>query len=378
MNIGIVCYPTYGGSGVVASELGISLANLGHKVHIISYSLPFRLNGYYENLFFHEVSANAYPLFEYVPYEPALSSKIVDVALHESLDILHVHYAIPHASAAFLAREILKSKGKYLPFVTTLHGTDITLVGKDPSYSPVVSFSINNSDAVTSVSADLKNETQAIFEIKNKIHVIPNFIDFSKIDYSIPTKKTFCESQEKLIIHISNFRPVKRAEDVVRIFHKLLQKSVNAKLIMVGDGPEKVNTENLCRELKICDKIRFIGKLDSVENILKTADLFILPSQTESFGLAALEAMACGVPVLCSNAGGLPEVVENGKSGYLCEVGDLDDFAQKAIEILDAKNLSEFKIQAQERAKAFDLRKILPLYVNLYQETIDKSLGLNG
>ncbi len=372
MKIGIVCYPTFGGSGVVATELGKALANEGHQVHFITYSQPARLDFFSANLFYHEVSVRDYPLFDYAPYESALASKLVDVVRFEQLDILHVHYAIPHASAAFMAKQILATYGINIPFVTTLHGTDITLVGKDATYKPVVTFSINQSDGVTTVSEDLKEDTYRHFEISKDIKVIPNFIDFNRFSLQPKDhfKKAIAPNNERILIHTSNFRKVKRTEDVIRMFHKVLEK-IPAKLLMVGDGPERSANEQLCRELDICDSVRFLGKQDAVEEILSVSDLFIIPSENESFGLAALEAMACKVPVISSNAGGLPELNVDDFCGYLCDVGDVEDMANKAVTILsNQKTLDYFKENALTRAKDFDLKKILPQYVAFYEEVI--------
>ena len=372
MKIGIVCYPTFGGSGVVATELGKALANEGHQVHFITYSQPARLDFFSANLFYHEVSVRDYPLFDYAPYESALASKLVDVVRFEQLDILHVHYAIPHASAAFMAKQILATYGINIPFVTTLHGTDITLVGKDATYKPVVTFSINQSDGVTTVSEDLKEDTYRHFDISKEIKVIPNFIDFNRFSLQPKDhfKKAIAPNNERILIHTSNFRKVKRTEDVIRMFHKVLEK-IPAKLLMVGDGPERSANEQLCRELNICDSVRFLGKQDAVEEILSVSDLFIIPSENESFGLAALEAMACKVPVISSNAGGLPELNVDDFCGYLCDVGDVEDMANKAVTILsNQKTLDYFKENALTRAKDFDLKKILPKYIAFYEEVI--------
>lgn len=372
MKIGIVCYPTFGGSGVVATELGKALANEGHQVHFITYSQPARLDFFSANLFYHEVSVRDYPLFDYAPYESALASKLVDVVRFEQLDILHVHYAIPHASAAFMAKQILATYGINIPFVTTLHGTDITLVGKDATYKPVVTFSINQSDGVTTVSEDLKEDTYRHFDISKDIKVIPNFIDFNRFSLQPKDhfKKAIAPNNERILIHTSNFRKVKRTEDVIRMFHKVLEK-IPAKLLMVGDGPERSANEQLCRELDICDSVRFLGKQDAVEEILSVSDLFIIPSENESFGLAALEAMACKVPVISSNAGGLPELNIDDFCGYLCDVGDVEDMANKAVTILSKQEtLDYFKENALTRAKDFDLKKILPQYVAFYEEVI--------
>ncbi|WP_258103226.1 N-acetyl-alpha-D-glucosaminyl L-malate synthase BshA [Marinoscillum sp. MHG1-6] len=374
MKIGIVCYPTYGGSGVVATELGKALAKEGHQVHFITYSQPSRLDFFNANLFYHEVSVKSYPLFDYPPYELALSSKMVDVVEHEGLDLLHVHYAIPHASAAYMAREILKAKGIHIPFITTLHGTDITLVGKDATYEPVVTFSINESDGVTAVSEDLKKDTLAHFDIKREIEVIPNFIDMDRFKKQKKEhfKKAICPNDEKLIIHTSNFRKVKRVRDVLDIF-KNVNETVPSKLLMVGDGPERYEMEEVCREYRICDDVRFLGKLEAVEEVLSVADLFLLTSEKESFGLAALEAMACEVPVISTNAGGLPELNLNGVSGFTCDVGDIKTMTEKAMHILDDRNLSTFKSNALKRALDFEVSNILPVYESLYNRTLQKT-----
>lgn len=378
MKIGIVCYPTFGGSGVVATELGKALADHGHQVHFITYSQPARLDFFSENLFYHEVSVSKYPLFDYAPYELALSSKMVDVVRFEKLDLLHVHYAIPHASAAFMAKQILATFGIHIPVVTTLHGTDITLVGKDLTYKPVVTFSINQSDGVTAVSDDLKKATYAHFDIQKDIKVIPNFIDLNRFNLKAKDhfKKAIAPQGERILIHTSNFRKVKRTQDVIHIFQKILEK-VPAKLLMVGDGPERVNCEQLCRDLKVCDHTRFLGKQDAIEEILSVADLFVMPSESESFGLAALEAMACKVPVISSNMGGLPELNVDGVTGYLDNVGDIDAMANHAIHILEnEERLNQFKENALLRAKEFDLSLILPMYESFYEEVIEKSKSI--
>jgi N-acetyl-alpha-D-glucosaminyl L-malate synthase BshA len=373
IKIGIVCYPTFGGSGVVATELGKALAKEGHKIHFITYSQPSRLDFLNENLFYHEVDFHSYPLFEYPPYELALASKMVSVVKNEKLDLLHVHYAIPHASAAYMAKQILKSHGITIPVVTTLHGTDITLVGKDASYEPVVTFSINQSDGVTAVSDDLRKATYDYFNITNEIEVIPNFIDLEKFKKQKKDhfKKAICPNGEMLIVHTSNFRKVKRMGDVIRVFANI-HKEIPAKLLMIGDGPERNKAETLCRELNICDNVRFLGKLEAVEEVLSVADLFLMPSEKESFGLAALEAMACEVPVISSNAGGLPELNIQGVTGFLSNVGDVDDMTRKALFVLDKNNLPTFKANALKRAKEFDITQILPLYEAHYQRVIDK------
>lgn len=373
IKIGIVCYPTFGGSGVVATELGKALAKQGHKVHFITYSQPSRLDFLNENLFYHEVNIQSYPLFEYAPYELALASTMVSVVQNEKLDLLHVHYAIPHASAAFMAKQILKSQGIIIPVVTTLHGTDITLVGKDASYEPVVTFSINQSDGVTAVSEDLRKETYASFKITNDIEVIPNFIDLKKFKKQKKDhfKKAICPNGEALVVHTSNFRKVKRVGDVIRIFSNIL-KEIPAKLLMIGDGPERVKAETKCRELGICDDVRFLGKLEAVEEVLSVADLFLMPSEKESFGLAALEAMACEVPVISSDTGGLPELNVQGVTGFMSPVGDVEDMTQRALYVLDKDNLPRFKENALKRAKEFDISQILPLYESYYQQVIEK------
>ncbi|HMP28811.1 MAG TPA: N-acetyl-alpha-D-glucosaminyl L-malate synthase BshA [Saprospiraceae bacterium] len=374
MKIGIVCYPTYGGSGVVATELGLGLANKGHQIHFITYRRPPRLNTFNANVYFHEVGKMEYPLFEYTPYETALASKMVDVVKYEKLDILHVHYAIPHAAVAYMAKKILADEGINIPIVTTLHGTDITLVGTDRTYSPVVEFSINHSDGVTAVSKHLAEMTYTSFNIKNEIKVIYNFIDFARFKKVNKDhfRKAIAPDGEKILVHTSNFRKVKRVEDIVRVFHKVT-KEVNAKLLLIGDGPERNNLEDLCRELKLCDHIRFLGKQDAIEELLSISDLFLLPSEQESFGLSALEAMACEVPVISSNAGGIPEVNVDGYTGYLTNVGDIDLMASRIIELLkDEGKLNQFRQNALSHAQTFDIDKILPQYEEYYQETIDK------
>lgn len=368
LNIGIVCYPTYGGSGVVATELGKELAKKGHSVHFISYDQPARLDAFTNNVFYHEVSTSKYPLFKYAPYETALTGKIIDIVKFHNLDLLHVHYAIPHAAAAVYAKLILKQERIYIPVITTLHGTDITLIGKDAAYEPVVSFSINQSDGVTTVSQALKKETFDHFKIYNDIEVIPNFIDLKKYQRMETglLKNKFCENNERLIIHISNFRKVKRVEDVVHIFNKI-QEKIPAQLIMVGDGPERQNTEMLCRSLGICSKVHYLGKQEAIEKILSECDLFLMPSETESFGLAALEAMACGVPVVSSNTGGLMELNLNGISGFTCSVGNVEAMANKSLEILaNEDNLTLFRNGALKVAQGYSEERIIPLYENFY------------
>ncbi len=368
----MVCFPTYGGSGVVATELGKALAKKGHKVHFMSYSQPFRLNLFDENLFYHEFNVNDYPLFEYQPYESVLASKIVDVAMYEQLDVLHVHYAIPHASVAYMAQQILKSKKINLPYVTTLHGTDITLVGRDPAFEPVIRFSLNHSNALTSVSESLKKDTLKTFKIDNKITVIPNFINIK--EYETPhehcVKTKYAPNGEKILVHISNFRKVKRIEDVVKIFDNV-KKQFPAKLILVGDGPEKSGIEQLCRQLNLSHDVINLGKIADPKEILSVADLFILPSETESFGLSALEAMAMKVPVISTNSGGLPEVNINGRTGYLSDVGDVEEMSANAIKLLSDKKLfNQFKENAFAQAKKFDIVNILPHYEKLYQQLV--------
>jgi N-acetyl-alpha-D-glucosaminyl L-malate synthase BshA len=368
MKIGIVLYPTFGGSGVVGTELGKALAAKGHEVHFITYSQPVRLGTFRENIYYHEVSVSDYPLFEYQPYETELTSKMVDVVKYEKLDLLHVHYAIPHASAAYMAQQILKAQGIEIPFITTLHGTDITLVGKDPSFEPVISFCINASNAVTAVSESLKRDTLAHFNTKREIHVIPNFIapNLEPSAASEEVRRKYACDGEKILCHISNFRKVKRVEDVVRIFHKV--RAVKpSKLILAGDGPERYALERLVRELGIGQDVIFLGKVRDTAHVLEISDLFLLPSETESFGLAALEAMAMGVPVISSNTGGIPEVNTHGYSGFLSDVGDVEDMAANVLSLLtDDELLIKFKSQALRRAHDFDLEKILPLYEELY------------
>ncbi len=372
MKIGVVCYPTYGGSGIVATELGKAFADMGHEVHFISYSQPVRLDVFSKNMFFHEVAISDYPLFEYSPYELTLTSKLVDVAIHEKLDLLHVHYAIPHASAAYSAKQILKSKGIELPFITTLHGTDITLLGKDESFQPVIEFAINHSDAVTTVSESLKKDTHDFFNITKQIQVIPNFIDFKHYQnqYDKELKKYIAPNGEKIITHVSNFRKVKRVEHVIRIFDGV-NKEISSKLLLVGDGPERLKMEALCRKLGLCDLVKFMGKSKSIEAFLSVSDLFLLPSEAESFGLVALESMACGVPVVSSNVGGLPELNVQGQTGYLCDLGDVEGMVTKALDIFtDDKTLETFKGKALEHSKKYDLKEVIPLYEKLYASVL--------
>ena len=376
MKIAIVCYPTFGGSGVVATELGSELAKRGHEIHFITYSQPVRLALLNKNIFYHEVNVPEYPLFHYQPYELALSSKLVDMVKLHGIEVLHVHYAIPHAYAGYMAKQMLAEEGIKLPMITTLHGTDITLVGNHPFYKPAVTFSINNSDYVTSVSENLRDDTYRLFDIKKEIQVIPNFIEIVKeeIETNAPCHRALMANEdEKIITHISNFRKVKRIDDVVKIFFEI-QKKIPSKLMMVGDGPEKEKAESLCADLGILNKVIFFGNSNEIEKILCFTDLFLLPSETESFGLAALEAMACSVPVISSNSGGLPEVNKNGITGYLSNVGDIQDMSKNAISILsDPSKLKQFKENAFKEATNFDIQKILPIYENLYLKAIKEN-----
>ncbi len=379
MRIGITCYPVYGGSGVVATELGQALAARGHEIHFIAYSLPFRLNQVTENIYFHEVSVNRYPLFDFPPYALSLTSKMVDVAKYEKLDLLHVHYAIPHATSAVLARDILRQQSIQIPIVTTLHGTDITIVGQDASYTPVVTYSINASDGVTAVSNFLRKETYDAFEIKAPIQVIPNFID-TKNFYRLEKEHfrgAICDADQKVIVHVSNFRRVKNVSHVVETFHRILQVGVSAKLLLVGDGPDRSNVEQLSRDLGIQDNVRFLGKQDPIQEILSISDLFLLTSGSEAFGLAPLEAMACNVPVVCSNIGGLPELIEGSGAGYLCPVGDIDAFATSSIEILTNRQLhAQMSNQAREYVvRNYDTETIVSMYEDYYEKVIDETLS---
>ena len=371
MNIAIVCYPTFGGSGVVATELGLALARKGHQVHFITYSYPVRLDFLEMNIHFHEVHVEEYPLFHYQPYELALSSKMAYVVKTYNIDILHVHYAIPHAYAGYMAKQMLKREGIELPMITTLHGTDITLVGNHPTYKEAVTFSINESDVVTSVSESLKRDTLRLFNVDKDIKVIPNFIGLQKMERVSPCKRSVMASADELIVtHISNFRKVKRVDDVVRVFYGI-QQQLPAKLIMVGDGPEREIADQLCKDLGIKKKVLFLGNTSDIDRILCFTDLFLLPSESESFGLSALEAMAAGVPVVSSNAGGLSEVNEEGVSGYLCPIGDVQTMAEKAIYILSDKDrLAQFKQNARKVAARFDEEKIIPMYEALYYNAI--------
>ena len=377
MRIGIVLYPTFGGSGIVATELGKELAKKDHEIHFITYTEPVRLGELRKNIFYHEVSTSDYPLFKYTPYEQVLTSKLVDVVKFEKLDLLHVHYAIPHASAAYMAQQILSDQNIKIPFITTLHGTDITLVGKDPSFEPVIKFSINKSNMVTAVSESLKKDTNELFEVKNNIKVIPNFIciDDYKLENNDFYKKRFAPNNEKIICHISNFRKVKRIKDVLLSF-EIISKEIDVKLILVGDGPERSALEKISRESQYRNNIYFLGSLKSTKEVLNISDLFFLPSSTESFGLSALEAMACSVPVISTKTGGIPEVVIDGESGYLSEVGDVKEMSSNAVEILSNENkLLLFKENALKQAMKFDVKQILPRYEKIYEKCIDDYLS---
>jgi len=378
MKIGITCYPTYGGSGVVATELGKALALRGHEIHFISYAIPSRLNGFIDNIFYHEVEINSYPLFEFPLYSIALASKMVEVTRFHELDILHAHYAIPHATSAYLAREVLKSESNNsidIKFITTLHGTDITLTGLEPSFLPTMKFSIEKSDGVTAVSKFLRDKTQQQYKINKDIEVIPNFIDTEKFrreenEKTKCFKKNFAPNDEKILIHVSNFRPLKRVQDVIRIFNEV-KKKVDSKLILVGDGPERGESERLCRELEIVDDVKFMGKQDALVELLSVADIFIMPSQSESFGLSALEAMACSVPVISSSVGGLPELNLHGETGYIAEIGDIDRMSKYTIELLtNQKRYDIMSSNARNRAEDFREDKIVPLYENFYSKYI--------
>jgi N-acetyl-alpha-D-glucosaminyl L-malate synthase BshA len=374
MRIGIVCYPTYGGSGVVATELGLALAAKGHQIHFITYKRPVRLTHYQENVFFHEVNTEEYPLFDYTPYDTTLTSKLVDVVKYEKLDLLHVHYAIPHATVAYLAKQILADEGIYIPVVTTLHGTDVTLVGSDRSFAPVVAFSINQSDGVTAVSNHLRQQTCEQLKIKKEIEVIYNFIDFSRFSRLNKEhfRKAIAPEGEKILVHTSNFRKVKRIEDVIQTF-EIVQKKIPSKLLLMGDGPERPRMERLCRELGLYEHVRFLGKQDAVEEILAVADLFVIPSANESFGLSALEAMACEVPVISSNAGGLPEVNIHGVTGFLSDIGDIESMGAHALMLLENEDmLKEFSRNALEQARKFDISIILPQYEAYYEEILNR------
>lgn len=374
MKIAIVCYPTFGGSGVVATELGLSLAEHGHEIHFITYQQPVRLELLSKNIHFHEVTVPEYPLFHFQPYELALSSKLVDMVKLHKIELLHVHYAIPHAYAGYMAKKMLEEENIFIPMVTTLHGTDITLVGNHPFYKPAVTFSINNSDVVTSVSKSLKEDTLHLFDIRKEIHVVPNFIDIPKKinPYTDCQRDLMAKKHERIITHVSNLRPVKRVKDVIEVFDRI-QKKIPSKLIIVGEGPEREACEDLCIKKGIEKKVLFLGNSNEVDKILCFTDLFLLPSEKESFGLAALEAMACGVPVISSNTGGLPEVNIEGVSGFLSEVGNVDEMAKNALKILASDEiLNKFKKQAIESAMIYDTKKIVPLYENLYKKAIEE------
>jgi len=373
MKIGIVCYPTFGGSGVVATELGIELSKKGHEVHFITYSQPVRLDALSSNLHYHEVNVPDYPLFKYEPYELALSSKLFDVISKHKIDVLHVHYAIPHAYAAYMAKKILNENGNNIPIITTLHGTDITLVGNHPFYKPAVTFSINKSDIVTCVSKSLMEDTREFFGITKEIKVIPNFIDIDKYDkkHNLCERNMIADGDEKIIVHVSNFRPLKRIQNVLEIFKKINEK-INSKLIMVGDGPDKKKAKEFLRKHDLRNKVIFLGKTNQVDEILCSSDLFLLPSEKESFGLAALEAMALKVPVISTNAGGLKDLNINGNSGYTSDVGDVDSMAQNAIKILTDNSLEKkYRTQAFENAKKYDIKKVIPLYEEIYNQALN-------
>lgn len=371
MNIGIVCYPTFGGSGVLATELGKALADKGHGIHFITYQQPVRLSGFHANIFYHEVRVPTYPLFDYPPYETALASTMVDVIINNNVQLLHVHYAIPHASAAFMAKQILAKQGMDIPVITTLHGTDITLVGKDKTYSPVVTFSMNESDAITAVSKNLRDETFRNFKMEKDIQVIYNFVDVKRFNRKPiePFKKVIAPNGEKIVLHASNFRKVKRVDDVIKVFIKV-NGQIPSKLLLVGDGPERTSIERLCRESPAHHDIRFLGKQEQIEDILAVSDLFLLPSEYESFGLAALEAMASGVPVISTNAGGLPEININGYSGFISPVGDVDEMCKNSLDILtNEERFKQFKNNALEQAMKFDINRIVPQYEELYKKS---------
>ncbi len=372
MNIAIVCYPTFGGSGVLATELGKALADKGHQIHFITYQQPVRLGGFHANIFYHEVRVPTYPLFDFPPYETALASSMVDVVNNNSIDLLHVHYAIPHASAAYMAKQILAKQNKKIPVITTLHGTDITLVGRDKTYRPVVTFSMEESDVLTAVSNNLKEETYKNFTIEKPIEVIYNFVDVHRFNKKPVTafKNLIAPNGEKIIVHASNFRKLKRVDDVLKIF-LLINKEIPSKLLLIGDGPERPYIESLTRDCDECTEVKFLGKQEQMEEILPIADLFLLPSEYESFGLAALEAMAAEVPVISTNAGGLPEININGYSGYMSNVGDTADMANNAIAILrDETTHLKFKANALKQAKKFDISNIVPQYEELYKRVI--------
>ena len=376
MNIGIVCYPTFGGSGVLATELGKALAEKGHNIHFITYQQPVRLDGFHANIYYHEVSVPTYPLFDYPPYETALASAMVDVITNNNIDLLHVHYAIPHASAAYMARQILAKQGLNIPVITTLHGTDLTLVGRDKTYSPVVTFSINESSAVTAVSKNLRDETYKNFKIEKEIEVIYNFVDAKRFNKNpvTPFKQVIAPNDEKILLHASNFRKIKRVQDVVHIFEKV-NKVIPSKLLLVGDGPERSSIEDLCRKTCSHQNIRFFGRQEQMEEILAISDLFLLPSQYESFGLVALEAMAAEVPVISTNVGGLPEVNIDGVTGFLSNVGDVESMSRNIINILsDPDAFAKMKKNALEQALKFDIHNIVPQYESLYKKVLENTI----
>lgn len=379
MKIGITCYPTYGGSGVVATELGKALAKRGHEIHFITYAMPTRLSTFMDNIFYHEVEMNNYPLFEFPLYSIALASKMVEVTRFHGLDILHAHYAIPHATSAFLAREILKSEthnSMSIRFVTTLHGTDITLTGLEPSFLPTMKFSIEKADGVTAVSKFLADKTNTQYKIDKHIEVIPNFVDIDKFKRENDEKtqcfrKNIAPNSEKIFIHISNFRALKRVQDVIKIFYEV-RKKLEAKLLLVGDGPDRSDCEQLVRELEISEHVRFMGKQDALVELLSVSDIFMIPSQSESFGLSALEAMSCGVPVISSSVGGLPELNLHNETGYIAEIGDVDRMAKYAVDLLsDKKKYELFSKNARKRAEEFSEDKIVPQYEKFYEQIVN-------
>lgn len=381
MNIGIVCYPTFGGSGVVATELAKTLAKKGHNIHMLSYARPARLDTLETGITYHEVSINSYPLFDYPPYALALASQMVNLIEYENLDLLHVHYALPHATSAYLAKQIMADRNINVPVITTLHGTDITLVGRDPSYKHVVEFSIDKSDGVTAVSEYLKKETYENFDIEQDIKVIPNFIDLDRFKKSNKShfKKAICPNDENVIVHVSNFRKVKRVPEVVTVFSKIIESGIRGKLLLVGDGPDKQKAEQLCRDLSICEHVRFLGKLEQVEEVLSIADLFMIPSGSETFGLAALEAMSCSVPVISSNIGGLPEVNIHGETGYLCDLDDIECMVDYSIKILtDSELHQKMADNARKRAERFNQDIVVKEYETFYEEVRTKMLEKAG
>ncbi|WP_428235443.1 N-acetyl-alpha-D-glucosaminyl L-malate synthase BshA [Gracilimonas sp.] len=377
MNIGIVCYPTFGGSGVVATELAKTLAKKGHNIHMMSYAKPARLDTLETGITYHEVSINSYPLFEYPPYDLALATQMVNLIEYQDLDLLHVHYALPHATSAYLAKQIMAEKARHVPVITTLHGTDITLVGSDPSYKHVVEFSIDKSDGVTAVSEYLKKETYERFNIKQDIKVIPNFIDLDRFKKSNKShfKKAICPNDEKVIVHVSNFRKVKRVPEVITVFAKILESGIESKLLLVGDGPDRQKAEQQCRDLGICEHVRFLGKLEQVEDVLSIADLFLIPSGSETFGLAALEAMSCSVPVISSNIGGLPEVNVHGETGYLCDLDDVECMAEYGVKILsDADLHAKMAANARKQAERYNQDVVVEEYERFYEDVSAKLL----